>query len=499
MMPFPFALSWTPLLLVFILAVFFRMPALPLSVWAFSYTLILVLTYFETSPWVVFMASLDGVLTTVPLLLVVYCGILLSVLLLEKGVLQRLASWLSVGRLNQVKKSLLLSVGVGNFMEGAGIIAEPVAAPVIRASGVEPKAAAVLSILGYSGLMHLSLAGVIVTVLANVTGIRADELARDLGILSFPASILLCLSIPRIIHRPYRWKDDATALALTGFLAASVALLTVRFMGYSVAGMLAGMAVMAFFYALARQLPRSTPTLLRDLAPFILIFVCLSAVNLIGPMRHVVFDEWIISIRLIPQHTIRLRPLFDAYTYLFLAFALAFHLHADEGESLLGFVRKANRKALKAVIAMALFSAMGQVIAYSGYSGGFTTFDPARNVANCLAQGLIASTGRFYPVFAPLLGWIGTFLTGYGVASIMLFGKLQLETASLMGLSPSILACSMTVGASIGSISSPFKIAIATPLCGAEGREGEVLRKTIPLGIAVSLGIGLFTLLWLRW
>jgi lactate permease len=80
----------------------------------------------------------------------------------------------------------------------------------------------------------------------------------------------------------------------------------------------------------------------------------------------------------------------------------------------------------------------------------------------------------------------------------MLFGRLQLDTAALMGISPSILVCSMTVGASIGSISSPFKIAIATPLCGAEGHEGEVLRKTIPLGIAVSLGIGLFTMLWLR-
>jgi lactate permease len=52
----------------------------------------------------------------------------------------------------------------------------------------------------------------------------------------------------------------------------------------------------------------------------------------------------------------------------------------------------------------------------------------------------------------------------------------------------------LAVGASIGSISSPFKIAIATPMCGAIGQEGVILCWTIPLGIAASLLIGL--ILW---
>ena len=85
---------------------------------------------------------------------------------------------------------------------------------------------------------------------------------------------------------------------------------------------------------------------------------------------------------------------------------------------------------------------------------------------------------------------MGTFLTGYGVASIMLFGKLQLATAQLLGTSKVLLASSLTVGASIGSISSPFKIAIASPLCDAVGKEGEILRLSIPVGMAVSLLVG---------
>jgi lactate permease len=78
----------------------------------------------------------------------------------------------------------------------------------------------------------------------------------------------------------------------------------------------------------------------------------------------------------------------------------------------------------------------------------------------------------------------------------MLFGQLQIEAAGLLGVSATWLAAGLAVGASLGSISSPFKIALATPMCGAVGKEGTILRCTIPLGLAASLVIGL--ILWLK-
>jgi lactate permease len=236
--------------------------------------------------------------------------------------------------------------------------------------------------------------------------------------------------------------------------------------------------------------------LLKDLAPFLFIFVSLASVNLFPLLRYLCRDEWIFALRLIPGHSINLRPLYDAYLYLF----LAYRLHATDEEKIVTFFRTGSRKAMGAVAAIALFGAMGEIISYTGYSKGFTHLIPGNNIAICLASGLIGCTGKFYPVLAPFLGWIGTFLTGYGMASVMLFGKLQLQAAQIMGISPSLLASALTVGASIGSVSSPFKIALAAPLCGAEGREGEILAKTIPLGLAVSFATGVFTLFtgWMR-
>jgi lactate permease len=94
-----------------------------------------------------------------------------------------------------------------------------------------------------------------------------------------------------------------------------------------------------------------------------------------------------------------------------------------------------------------------------------------------------------------LIGWVGTFLTGYGTASIVLFGKLQVTSANLLQVSPSLLASGMAVGSAVGSISSPLKIALAASMCGAEGREGWILARTIPLGIGVALVLGVVLLI----
>ncbi len=496
---FNFFLSWTPILLIFVLAVFFRASALKLSIWAILYTLFLATTVFKTAPGVMALAAADGILTTVPLLLVVYFGILLSLFLIEKGSLPRLAGWFdAAGKLNPVKHGLLLSFGVGNFLEGAGIIAEPVAAPMLLAAGLRPTAAAMLSICGYAGLMHLSLAGVIVTVLAAVTGLPFGALAWNLGILSFPATVIFALSVPWIVRANQGLRQNLIPIAATGFLASAAALATARFLAVSIAGMIAGIAVIALFYCLGRHLPRHQAGLTKDLAPFIFLFGCLAAVNLVPPLRHLCRDVWVITVRLVPGHTIFLRPLFDACLYLFLAFLLACRLHAPPGEGFGAFFRASSRKAATAVAAIALFGAIGQIIAYSGYGEGFAHFNAGDNIALCLANGLIALTGNAYPLFAPLLGWIGTFLTGYGLASVMLFGKLQLQTAQMMGISPALLACTLTVGASIGSVSSPFKIALAAPLCGAAGKEGEILRTAIPFGLAVAFATGIVSLILAR-
>ncbi|MFC7393374.1 L-lactate permease [Scopulibacillus cellulosilyticus] len=91
----------------------------------------------------------------------------------------------------------------------------------------------------------------------------------------------------------------------------------------------------------------------------------------------------------------------------------------------------------------------------------------------------LAQTGKLFPLFAPLLGWIGVFLTGSDASSNALFGNLQKITGSQMGLDPTLLVAANSSGGVTGKMISPQSIAIATAATGMVGKEGNLLRFTI--------------------
>ena len=113
-----------------------------------------------------------------------------------------------------------------------------------------------------------------------------------------------------------------------------------------------------------------------------------------------------------------------------------------------------------------------------------------------IASALAAVTGQLYPVFAPLIGAIGTFVTGSDTSSNILFAKLQANVAHQLNYSNSDwLVAANTTGATGGKMISPQSIAIATAACDMQGRDGEILKAAIPYAIAyIAIG-GLMVLL----
>jgi lactate permease len=279
-----------------------------------------------------------------------------------------------------------------------------------------------------------------------------------------------------------------------GLCVSAAALGAVVYAGVPISGMLGGMAVIAALIIAGPRRMSLSHDIMRDLAPFAFMLIALFLVNIVPALRELTARRMCISVQVIPVHTVILQPLFSAYLYLFAAFGLAAALLKVPRATMCEVLHISLRKGWRACIAMGLFGAMGQMIAYSGYADNFTRMEQSCNIPWILAHGLQLYTGTLYPLFIPFLGWAGTFLTGYGVASLMLFGKLQVQAAELLGVSATWLAAALAVGASIGSISSPFKIAIATPMCGALGQEGAILRRTIPLGIFASFIMGI--ILW---
>jgi lactate permease len=126
---------------------------------------------------------------------------------------------------------------------------------------------------------------------------------------------------------------------------------------------------------------------------------------------------------------------------------------------------------------------------------GLSTIMEHTGMTLAVAKGMSDLLGGVYPLLTPMVGMVGSFATGSNTNSNVLFGLLQKEIAGLIGISPLVLLAAQNTGGGLGSMISPAKLAVGTSTSELKGREGEVLRITLPVGIIITLIIGLVALL----
>jgi lactate permease len=95
-----------------------------------------------------------------------------------------------------------------------------------------------------------------------------------------------------------------------------------------------------------------------------------------------------------------------------------------------------------------------------------------------LALAFAHYTGKAFPIFSPVIGWLGVFLTGSVTSSAVLFGKLQQVTAMQIGINPVLTTSANLAGGVAGKLISPQSLAIACAATGMLGRETDIFRRT---------------------
>lgn len=106
---------------------------------------------------------------------------------------------------------------------------------------------------------------------------------------------------------------------------------------------------------------------------------------------------------------------------------------------------------------------------------------------------LLAGTGKAFPFFSPVLGWLGVFLTGSDTSSNALFCALQATTAQQLGLSDILMVTANTTGGVTGKMISPQSIAVACAAVGLVGREADLFRFTLKHSLFFVAIIGVIT------
>ena len=107
----------------------------------------------------------------------------------------------------------------------------------------------------------------------------------------------------------------------------------------------------------------------------------------------------------------------------------------------------------------------------------------------------LASTGGFFAVLSPLIGWIGVALTGSDTSSNALFGQLQVTAATSTGLSPVLMASANSSAGVLGKMLSLQNLAVAAAAVGLPGSEPVLFRRLLGWSLGLLAMVTVLVLL----
>ena len=436
----------------------------------------------------------------VPILFIILMAIYSYNVLLQTKKIEVLKQQFSSISTDKSVQVLLITWGFGGLLEGMAGFGTAVAIPaaILMSLGYRPVFSALVSLIANSVPTAFGAVGVPVIVLAQETGLPVIPLSTAVVL---QLSVLMFL-VPLVIT----FLADPRMKALPKNLVLSV--------------LVGGVSLVAQYLA-ARYVGAETPAIVGAIASIIVIVV-LGKLTGRGEEKSVpmtysggeVFRAWTVYV-LIMVLILFTSPLFPAVREMLAGVgnsSVSFTINGEvrnytiqwltQGGVLLfigsfigGLIQGGKVKDLLVLLwrsVVQLRKTIVTVICLVGFSSIMET----SGMINQLAMALSAATGALYPLFAPTIGALGTFLTGSDTSANILFGKLQAGVAGHIGVDPNWLSAANTAGATGGKIISPQSIAIATSACDEQGKEGNILKAALPYALVYVIITGIIVYLF---
>ncbi|WFX95811.1 L-lactate permease [Citrobacter braakii] len=163
-----------------------------------------------------------------------------------------------------------------------------------------------------------------------------------------------------------------------------------------------------------------------------------------------------------------------------------------------GFIQGASARGMLEVFIKTIFQLKNSIVAIMAIVALATVMDLS-GIISTLAQSIVDLTGSSYVFLAPVIGALGTFVTGSDTNSNILFGKLQTIAASKLHIDPNWLAAANTSGATGGKMISPQSIAIAVSATKMDGQANQIMSGTMKYCCAYIVILGLKVGLFYYW
>ncbi|AJA90401.1 lactate permease [Borreliella chilensis] len=395
---------------------------------------------------------------------------------------------------------LLVAWGFGNFLEGVAGYGTAVAIPVsiLIAMGFEPFFACLICLIMNTSSTAYGSVGIPIISLAQATNLDVNILSSDIAL----QLILPTLTIPFVLviltgGGIKGLKGIFLLTLLSGMSMAISQIFISKTLGPELPAILGSILSMTITIVYAKLFRNeyanncqskntSTMPLSKGIiacSPYILIVVFIILVSPLFNKIHEYLKTFQSTISVYPEaNPLHFKWIISPGFLIILATVISYSIRGIPiSKQLKIFLLTLKKMALSSFIIICIV-AISRLMTHSG-------------MIRDLANGISIITGKFGPLFSPLIGAIGTFLTGSDTVSNVLFGPLQTQMAENIGTNPYWLAAANTTGATGGKMISPQNITIAATTAGLIGQEGKLLSKTIIYALCYILATGLLVYL----
>ncbi|MGG5888963.1 L-lactate permease [Falsiroseomonas sp. HC035] len=372
--------------------------------------------------------------------------------------------------------ALLVAWFFALFSEGAAGFGTPVvlAAPILVGLGFGPAQAVALALVGHAVGVSFGAVGTPVVPQVAASGLDPLALSGATALLHAACGWTMALFVHRLAGegQAARGGWGMALFAAAAFLLPFAAIAT--WVGPELPT-LGGALVGGVAFALAvsrRRAPRagavpSGRAVLAAALPYLLLLALILATRLLPPVREAlgrVTLDWSLAEGAFSGN---LLPLYHPGTLLLASLLLAAALHRTGWEVLGAAAGRALARLPPVFLALLLMLTLARLMVHSG-------------MVAALAEAAAGIAGQGWPAFAAATGALGTFVTGSATASNILLSDFQLATAAALSLPALPLLAAQGFGAAVGNIICPHNIVAGGATVGLGGREGEVMRRTLP-------------------
>jgi len=391
---------------------------------------------------------------------------------------------------------IIVAYCFGAFLEGAAGFGAPVAitAIILVGLGFEPVKAAGICLVANIAGGSFGAMGIPVTTPAQLTGLDPLDVAmRTTYIIPFVTFVLPFLLV-FLVDGIRGIKETFKTILVAAVTFTAVLWATLNTIGAPLVDILSASITLIVLYIYLRpKQQESVGTLIRAWSPFIfltLLVIVFSKLKFESLIMNFPIPTLNGLINKVPPVVSDVTPFGAVFTLDLLSSTTSAIVYASLLTILIfkvkrSIIKQALKETVKElVIPIATICAVLAFAYICNYSGMSSTLGLA-----------FASTGGLFPLFSPVLGWIGVFLTGSVVNSGSLFAPLQVITAEQVGLSPAGMVASNIVGGDMAKMLSPQSIAVAAAAVGLVGRESEIFKYTIKISLIFLAFVGIINLI----